>query len=113
MKNFKKGDIVIALTNPLNKYCQSRIKGKSYTVNDVMYCCNCGIQAINIGVKSYHILVSCKCGSSQSNKGLQWTNSIHFIKVDDLEFGIESALKEEDYELAIILRDFKIDLIEN
>ena len=108
MENFKIGDIVISLTNPPNPFCQPRVKGKQYEIKAISYCMSCGSQQINIGhtavVSNY---ISCECGSTQQNNGLRWTSSKHFIKQEDIEETIAMAVEEENYDIAIMLRDLK------
>ena len=104
---FKIGDKVVALTNPKSEKCQPRIKGEVYVVNDIKYCSVCGVQCINIG----HFQMSssgrllCGCGHADDNRGLAWTGSMFFAKVDECEDALELAIENEDYELASILRD--------
>ena len=107
MKRFEIGDKVVALNNPENYFSQNRIKGHTYLVKDVLYCSKCGGQNINIGpkAKSNSGLLGCFCGHKNSNRGLGWTSSRYFAKVDDLADAIEAAVAEEDYETAAILRD--------
>lgn len=107
MKRFEIGDSVVALNNPKDSRSQPRIKGKVYKIVDIMYCCGCGMQVINIG-ESAQIssgFVSCPCNTRTPNKGLAWTQSKYFAKVDDLADAIEAAVAEEDYETAAMLRD--------
>lgn len=107
MKRFKIGDSVVALNNPMNSKSQPRVKGTVYKVVDIMYCSGCGVQVINIG-ESAQInsgFVSCPCNTRTPNKGLAWTQSKYFAKVDDLADAIEAAVAEEDYETAALLRD--------
>jgi protein-arginine kinase activator protein McsA len=42
------------------------------------------------------------------SKGLKWTHSHLFTKINDLDSAIEEAVENEDYEMAVILRDLKI-----
>jgi protein-arginine kinase activator protein McsA len=106
MKNLKIGDQVIALTNPQGDYAQKRVKGNIYTVKDVLYCHSCGSQKINIGMpKIKHNTVGCNCGAISDNKGLGWTSSNLFVKVDDIHNAIDVACEVEDYETAAMLRD--------
>ena len=107
MKRFEIGDSVIALNNPMDYGSQFRVKGKVYKVVDIMYCSGCGIQVINIGesAKINSGFVSCTCNTRTPNKGLSWTQSKYFAKVDDLADAIEAAVAEEDYETAAMLRD--------
>jgi len=108
MKTFNIGDKVIALTNPMTIHSQPRIKGKMYIVVSVMYCQQCGIQMISLGVKANNPSILCTCSNVQHNDGLCYTQSIHFAKVDEFDKEIEEAVAEENYELAALLRDLKI-----
>lgn len=105
-------DRVLALTNPPNDKAQFRIKGQVYVVKAIMYCSTCGIQSINIGELSTRPVpnVNCACGSTNLNKGLGWTDSKYFAKMDEASIAevIEQAVKDEDYELATVLRDIEI-----
>ena len=105
---YKIGDEVIALKSSTSKQQQQRIKGQKYIVNDVKYCYKCGIQCINIGGKTESKLVDCECGITNDTNGLGWTYSYIFIKADNLEEVLETAISNEDYELASIIRDIKI-----
>ena len=108
MKKFDIGDKVIALTDPLNPGSQPRIKGKIYKVESILYCSYCGEQMINIGETSTStILHHSKCGNKQENKGLHWTSSDHFSKIDDFDESLQEAIESENYELACLLRDLK------
>jgi len=104
--NFKIGQKVVALTNPPDDTCQPRVKGKIYTVIDVLYCHKCGIQSINLGYKAVHAnVVECICGVDKSNEGLRWTLSSLFAPLDNLESSITEAVEKEDYETAQLLHD--------
>jgi hypothetical protein len=105
MGKFKIGDRVVALTNPKHEHSQPRIKGKIYTVQDILYCSNCGIQLINIsGLCDFNYLL-CECGSRCENYKQHWTTYKHFAKVDDLSSALEEAIENEDYELASMLNE--------
>lgn len=110
MKNFKVGDIVVALTNPRTELCQSRIKGNEYNVGAILYCPHCGSQKINIGcVGTMSTLLCNSCGKGGiPNNGLAWTDSKHFILKEDMQETLEEALQDENYDLAILLRDLEI-----
>jgi hypothetical protein len=108
MKTFNIGDKVIALTNSTNEFSQPRVKGKMYIVVNLMYCQKCGEQMISLGYKSQWPSIVCKCDNLQNNDGLHYTLSSHFAKADDFDQEIEEAVKEENYELAALLRDLKI-----
>lgn len=93
--NFKIGQKVIALTNPLNSFSQFRVKGKIYIVKDIMYCCKTGMQSINIGGKANSNRTRCECGELHENKGLGWTHSKYFASVEEKgEMMIEFLIEE-------------------
>jgi hypothetical protein len=110
---FKEGQQVVALkSNPQEAGCQLRQKGKVYTVERVRFCRKCGEQAISIGTgtyglteKSIMVRIVCSCGSKEPFDGFTYTYSKHFAPLDDLQSSLESAVQEEDYELAVDLRD--------
>jgi hypothetical protein len=104
-KRFKIGDKVVALTNPKSEFGQPRIKGNTYVVNAIMYCSGCGEQEINIGSSNPKNTTKCTCGELMLSKGLKWTHSHLFTKINDLDSAIEEAVENEDYEMAAILRD--------
>lgn len=108
MKAFNIGDKVVALTNPSSEHSQPRIKGKMYIVVNLMYCQKCGEQMISLGLKSKNSLVHCTCNHLQNNDGFHFTLSKHFAKVDEFDQEIEEAIKDEEYEIAALLRDLKI-----
>lgn len=110
MKKLDKGDKVVALTTPENEMSQNRIRGMVYKVTDVFDCPNEDIQLININDSkpaSGANYIGCICGELHDNKGLSWTHSDHFSKIDDISDALEKALTEEDYDMAIALRDLK------
>lgn len=109
MNRFKVGDNIVALTNPDNSTCQPRIKGNEYKVMASQYCMGCGIQMINVtgGLNPFDTVI-CDCGNIQPSQGLWLTYSKHFIKKEDMQEVFETALQEEDYELAGLLRDLEI-----
>lgn len=114
MKIFKPGDKVIALTNPKNAFSQPRVKGKIYTVEAIYFCSGCGNQMVNLGFKTKNSKIFCgPCDNMQSSKGLCWTRSEHFSKVDDFEESLKEALENEDYEMASLLRDLNLKLQSN
>jgi len=104
----KIGDNVVALTDPENEECQPRKKGHVYTVFDVAYCPKCGVQEINIGPHTNSAYTLCDCGGRHDTRGLFWTHSCLFAPID--EATMQSAIEEENYELAAILRDLMIEL---
>jgi hypothetical protein len=105
MNKFKVGDKVVALIGQVHPNAQPRVKGEIYTVIDVIFCSRDGHQLTNLGYKSIHHELMCSCGGKHPTRGLMWTNSEFFDKVDDVEEALEEAVATEDYELAVILRD--------
>jgi|SRR6187402_2834101 len=103
MNKFEIGQRVIALTNPKDSGGQPREKGKIYGVNAIQYCSKCGNQSINIGVESKATHSRCSCGNTQYNEGLQWTMSSEFAPI--ISNTLEEAIANEEYELAVVLRD--------
>jgi hypothetical protein len=101
----KIGDKVIALSNPPDERCQFRMKGSVYMVNAVSYCVMCMKTLINIGQRSYHKEVMCKCGMLMDTKGFMWTPQDEFVLLSDKEFAMQNAVDCEDYEFAAKLRD--------
>lgn len=100
----KVGDRVIALTNPKNERCQSRVKGNLYIVQAVSYCSGCGKQRINIGQRtSSSSDVKCNCGTCQPSNGLFWTATRHFALLK--EQTLEQLIESEEFELACVVRD--------
>ena len=112
MGKFNIGDKVVALTTSENPpHTQPRVKGQIYTVCDIMFCSGCGVQMVNTGVSLPPTVLSnvvCDCGNVQPNRGLYFSYSKHYAKIDDLEEELEEAVHNEDYELASILRDVKL-----
>ena len=106
MKIFKKGEKVIALTNPLNSRSQPRVKGQLYTVLNVLYCSYCGIQFINICDKFTKApKLECLCNAKVYHHGKMWTASEHFSRPEELSDELDKFLEEEKYEEACIIRD--------
>jgi hypothetical protein len=101
----KIGDKVIALSNPPDDRCQFRSKGSVYMVNAVSYCVMCMKTLINIGQRSNHAAVMCKCGMMMETQGLMWTPQDEFVLLADKEFAMQNAVDCEDYEFAAKLRD--------
>lgn len=105
---FSIGDTVIALSSTpilFMSRCQPRIKGEIYKVRDILDCNLCGAQSINISpFKSDKQKVLCICSKAHDNKGVQWTASKEFALADDI---LSMALAEEDYELAVKIRDYE------
>lgn len=90
---FKVGQKVVALSNPKNSNSQPRVKGKIYTVQDVMYCDKTGKQNINIGFYTKIKLLNCSfCGGTHKTNGKCWTNIRHFKPLHD-DF-VEQVIKQ-------------------
>lgn len=108
MKEFKKGDKVVALTTPENKLSQHRVRGQVYEVTDVMTCPKEMTQLINIE-KTKAVgkvsVIGCVCGEIHDNNGLAWTHIDHFAKTDDVKEALDRAVENEDWDMAIALRD--------
>ncbi len=106
MKKFEIGDYVIALTNPRDESCQSRVKGNIYKVLELKYCSKCGIQSIHIGGKTKIVtsnIGNCGICGVEYTQLMSFTRSELFSKVD--EDSLQEAVSEEEYELAAIIRD--------
>lgn len=101
----KIGDKVIALSDAPDNNCQFRRKGSVYMVNSLSYCVMCMKTLINIGQRSHHNGVMCKCGMMMETKGLMWTPADEFVLLDQKEQALADAVKREDYEFAAKLRD--------
>ena len=101
----KVGDKVIALSNAPDDRCQFRMKGSVYMVNSLSYCVMCMKTLINIGQRSNHAAVMCKCGMMMDTKGLMWTPQDEFVLLAEKEQALKHALEIEDYEFAAKLRD--------
>jgi len=101
----KIGDKVIALSNAPDDRCQFRMKGSVYMVNSLSYCVMCMKTLINIGQRSNHQAVMCKCGMMLDTKGLMWTPEDEFVLLDQKDQALQRAVKDEDYEFAAKLRD--------
>jgi len=110
MKQFQVKDKVVALTTPENELSQHRVRGKVYEVTDTFICPNKSIQLININdtkQKSETSYIGCVCGEVHENRGLAWTHSDHFTSVNDVKDALAQAISNEDYDMAIALRDLK------
>ncbi len=101
----KTGDKVIALTDNPNDSCQFRRKGSVYMVNATTFCVMCMKGLINIGQRSRHQAVMCKCGTLMDSNGLMWTPKDEFVLLADRQVALDEAVKREDYEFAAKLRD--------
>lgn len=114
-KRFQIGDKIIALSDSVSASSQIRKKGKIYEVTGIQYCSSCGIQTINIdfqkniflGTYTQERCFYCKGISKPSEMGL--TISREFAKIDDINQELEKAVENEDYELASLLRDLKLE----
>lgn len=104
------GDKVIALSNPPTPTSQFRVKGKTYTVQAIMYCIGCGKQLINIGLTcDFAYFTRCgSCNNRQPANGLYWTDSAQFVKPEDIQETISEAVEEENYELAQLLSEIEL-----
>ena len=60
---------------------------------------------INIGQRSNHKGVVCKCGMLMDTGGFMWTPKDEFVLLDQKEQALAEAVKREDYEFAAKLRD--------
>ena len=101
----KIGDKVIALSDAPDDRCQFRMKGSVYMVNAVSYCVMCMKTLINIGQRSRHQEVMCKCGMLMDTHGLMWTPQDEFVLFDQKDQALQRAVDCEDYEFAAKLRD--------
>jgi len=101
----KIGDKVIALTDSPNDSCQFRMKGSVYMVNATTFCIMCMKGLINIGQRSRHQSVMCKCGTLMDSHGLMWTPKDEFVLLADKQKALDKAVDSEDYEFAAKLRD--------
>lgn len=99
------GDKVVALSSNNKYHCQNRQAGKIYTVLDTIYCIKCGIQSINIGQYTSNELVECLCGGVQHAEGKRWTDSHFFAPLQEIDNMMASAIEEENYEIAQILKE--------
>jgi len=110
MKTINKGDLVISLTNPSNDVSQPRIKGQVYIVVYTRHCswCRTGLVSLGEPVRSNMGTVRCQCNSILHTGGLCLTEENHFVRLDDpkgIKECLRLAVKNEDYELAVVLRD--------
>ncbi len=101
----KTGDKVIALTDNPNDSCQFRMKGSVYMVNATSFCAMCMKGLVNIGQRSRHQAVMCKCGTLMDSGGLMWTPKDEFVLLDQKDQALQRAVDCEDYEFAAKLRD--------
>lgn len=105
------GDTVIPLSNPANIMSQKRTKGKPCKVTDILYCATTGEQLLNVdgnvSIGNSDFLY-CNCGQPHLNRGLAWTDSAEFVKGSNLEEALKYAEDNEDWDLAIMIRDNKL-----
>ncbi len=105
---FKEGELVISLSGRYSERSQPKVKGALYKVCQIKFCCNCGTQAINIGVKlnleTHSNTSECACSCVNEAHGLWWTNSKRFIRPEHLEDLMIKRANEEDYEGAAEIR---------
>lgn len=101
----KVGDKIIALSDAPDDSCQFRRKGSVYMVNAITYCVMCMKTLINIGQRSQHKGVICKCGMMMDTQGMMWTPKDEFILLDLKDQALTEAIEREDYEFAAKLRD--------
>lgn len=101
----KIGDKVIALSDAPDDRCQFRMKGSVYMVNATTFCFMCMKGLVNIGQRSNHQTVMCKCGTLMDSGGLMWTPKDEFVLLADKQEALQRAVDCEDYEFAAKLRD--------
>lgn len=111
---FKIGEKVISLYSNQQSDTQPRVRGKLYKVLDILYCCRCGAQSINVSGKIVNradidpsrIIMGC-CRTIQANTGLWWTISTAFIRPEDIEEAIEHFAKKDEFETCQVLKQFE------
>ena len=100
------GDEIISLITTTDSRCQQVVKGHSYIVRAVTYCPHCGLQSVNLGEESNSSQYECfSCRVPCDSHDLMWTRSKYFVTKKDAELGLASAIKDEEYDVAILLRD--------
>jgi hypothetical protein len=105
------GDTVIPLSNPFNIMSQKREKGVPSKVTDILYCATTGKQLLNVDDNvcvTGSDFIHCSCGQPHLNRGLSWTDASEFVKGGDIKEALKIAEANEDWDLAIMLRDLKI-----
>ena len=108
-QEFSLTESVIALSSASNPN-QARTRGNTYTVTDIMYCSTTGEQLINIdnsmacGKSGY---MTCGCGKKHlvGNKAYSYSSNFVSNNPEAIQSRLEEALDEEDYEIAIVIRD--------
>ena len=98
----KAGDRVIALSSSRSKRLQPRKKGNVYVVSDVLYCCGCGDQFVNIGVSTAQGNIRCGCKKSQMNHRKMWTYSKEFAPITP-EY-LKQMEAEENFEMCSLIK---------
>jgi hypothetical protein len=104
---FQVGDKVVALTGNA-KSLIPREKGKVYKVYGVMRCYKCEEEMISISDKALSKVYNIKCntcGCNDMSSNHVWTMSSNFALNVNLEAQLTAALANEDYELAVEIRD--------
>lgn len=114
------GDKVIALTSAPNASSQPREVGKEYIVEGIKHCLKCGDYSLNLKGSEETTATRYACSNSKtdsdgvkklcnhiiSTDGKMWTNHQHFCKANEALHVLDIAVVEENYALAIILRDY-------
>jgi hypothetical protein len=108
-QEFSLAESVIALSSASIPN-QARTKGNTYIVTDIMYCSTTGEQLINIdnsiacGKSGY---MTCGCGKKHliGNKAYSYSSNFVSNTPEAIQNRLEEALNEEDYEVAILIRD--------
>ena len=105
---FSKGDELIALTASTYPNQQQRRLGEVVVVNMVLYCFHCGNSYISFsGNVSAPFNFNCKgCSVVLTSGCFEVTDSRHFCHVEDADQVLQIALKEEDYNKAIAIREY-------
>lgn len=116
---FSVGEKVVALTNPENEECQPRVRGEVYKVLKLLYCSSCGCQAIHIGGKAKPVscvlndLIQCECGSKQPHNGFDFTDSIYFVRLEEISDAIAHFAEKEEYETCEMLKGVEEKMLVN
>lgn len=106
MEIHKIGDKIIALNSTTKRNTQPRTVGKIYVVKNIHTCPHCDCQYVNFGYTTKILQKQCNgCDGSFLSGFLKWTPSKFYININDIKKTLEKALEDEDYQLAIILRD--------
>jgi len=75
-----------------------------YIVAGVRTCSKCGRVTLDVGLGADDIITRCGCGQLSNDIGVHWCNSARFRK-EYTEEHLNEAVKEENYELASVIRD--------